>query len=165
MCIHFAIAELWLHKPVRRSWQFLDFFISRQELPYWVSSTIEHCMQPTAMVMLMPIFLLYSWVCCAHSCVYTCTVHWLWLYSCFMIIQGPDHWPVYTVCTVYPIRSTDFMLLGQPELMTRLSRLHHDLKNKGYYKFLLCTITILLVSKEISLQSTNLSLQTSHSNA
>ena len=37
--------------------------------------------------MLMAIFLIYSWLCCAHSCVYTCTVHcthWLWLYSCFV---------------------------------------------------------------------------------
>ena len=27
-----------------------------------------------AMLTLMPIFLLYSWLCCAHGCVYTCAV-------------------------------------------------------------------------------------------
>ena len=40
----------------------------------------------TAMPTLMPIYLFYSWLSCAHClcCVYTCTVHCLWLYSCLV---------------------------------------------------------------------------------
>ena len=39
---------------------------------------------PPAMLMLN------FWLCCAASCVYTITIHQLWLYSCPVVSQGPD---------------------------------------------------------------------------
>ena len=42
-----------------------------------------------AMSKLMPISLLNFWLCCAPDCVYTCTIHRLWPYSCLVISQGP----------------------------------------------------------------------------
>ena len=45
---------------------------------------------PPAVSTLMPISLLNFWLCCAPNCVYTCSIHRLWLYSCPVISQGPD---------------------------------------------------------------------------
>ena len=46
------------------------------------------------MLTLRPIFLLNFWLCCPTICVYTCTVDWLWLYSCPVTSMGPDQWPI-----------------------------------------------------------------------
>ena len=66
-----------------------------------------------AMSTLMPISQIKFWLCCAPDCVYTCTIHGLWLYSCLVISQGPDKrlFACLEICVETDWQKTEFKMV------------------------------------------------------
>ena len=72
----------------------LPLFVFSSESTTWRQQTVMQMIVPKLHCQLSPDSnqlqclrsCQYTWLCCAHClcCVYTCTVHWLWLYSCLV---------------------------------------------------------------------------------